>query len=159
MSWFLKSVLVTDSRADLGSRAERFEKEAPRRGCLDLPPRPFDLQFSSVPSISRVWLFAIPWTTARQASLYITKSQSPLKPMSIESVMSSSHLVLCCPLLLLPPISPSIYIAQIRKKCWDAGSQRPDRSKPRGGFCKALWYCGWSTITAIQTSHRPVHEL
>ena len=50
-----------------------------------------------------------PWTTARQASLPITNSQSLLKPMSIESVMSSNHLILCCP-LLLPSISPSIRV-------------------------------------------------
>ena len=64
--------------------------------------------FSSVQSLSHVWLFAIPWITAHQASLSITNSQSLLKLMSIESVMPSSHLILCHPLLLLPPIPPSI---------------------------------------------------
>ena len=64
-------------------------------------------QFSSVQSLSRVWLFATPWTAACQASLSITNSRSLLKLMSIESVMPSSYLVLCRPLLLLPPISPS----------------------------------------------------
>jgi len=64
--------------------------------------------FSSVQLLSHVWLFATPWTTARQASLSITNSQSPPKPMSIESVMPSNHLILCRPLLLLPPIPPSI---------------------------------------------------
>ena len=53
---------------------------------------------------------ATPWTAARQASLSITNSQSPPKPMSIESVMPSSHLILCCPLLLLPAIFPSIRV-------------------------------------------------
>ena len=67
-------------------------------------------QFSSVQSISRVWLFATPWTTARQASLSITNSQSPLKPMSIKSVIPSNHLILCRPLLLLPSIFPSIRV-------------------------------------------------
>ena len=68
-------------------------------------------QFSSVQSLSRVWLFATPWTTtARQASLSITNSQSPPKPMSIESVMPSNHLISCCPLLLLPSIFPSIRV-------------------------------------------------
>ena len=67
-------------------------------------------QFSSVQSLSRVWLFATPWITARQASLSITKSRSLLRLMSIESVMPSSHLILCCPLLLLPPIPPSIRV-------------------------------------------------
>ena len=67
-------------------------------------------QFSSVQSLSRVWLFATPWTTAYQASLPITNSQSLLKLMSIESVMPSNHLILCRPLLLLPSISPSIRV-------------------------------------------------
>ena len=71
-----------------------------------------DVQFSSVQSLSRVWLFVTPWTTALQASLSITNSQSPPKPMSIESVMLSSHLILCHPILLLPPIPPSISLFQ-----------------------------------------------
>ena len=61
-----------------------------------------------VPLLSRVRLFATPWTAARQASLSITNSRNLLKLMSIESVMPSSHLILCHPLLLLPPIPPSI---------------------------------------------------
>ena len=65
---------------------------------------------SSVQSLSRVRLFATPWITARQASLSITNSQSSLRLTSIESVMPSSHLILCPPLLLLPPISPSIRV-------------------------------------------------
>ena len=64
--------------------------------------------FSSVQFLSRVWLFATPWTAACQASLSITNSQSLLKLMSIESVTPSNHLILCCPLLLLPSIFPSI---------------------------------------------------
>ena len=67
-------------------------------------------QFSSVQSLSRVWLFAIPWTTARQASLSVTSSQSLPKLMSIESVMPSSNLIRCRPLLLLPSIFPSIRV-------------------------------------------------
>ena len=62
---------------------------------------------SSVQSLSRVQVFATPWTAARQASLSITNSRSLLKLMSIESVMSSNHLILCHPLLLLPSIFPS----------------------------------------------------
>ena len=65
----------------------------------------------SVQLFSRVRLFATPWTTARQASLSITNSQSPPKPMSIESVMPSNHLIFCCPLLLLPSIFPSIRVS------------------------------------------------
>ena len=63
----------------------------------------------SVQSLSRVRLFATPWIAARQASLSITNSQSSPKLTSIESVMPSSHLILCCP-LLLPPIPPSIRV-------------------------------------------------
>ena len=67
-------------------------------------------QFSSVQSLSHVRLFVTPWITAHQASLSITNSQSLFKLMSIESVMPSSHLILCCPLLLLLPIPPSIRV-------------------------------------------------
>ena len=66
--------------------------------------------FSSVQSLSRIWLFATPWIAARQASLSITDSWSSLRLMSIESVMPSSHFILCHPLLLLPPIPPSIRV-------------------------------------------------
>ena len=66
--------------------------------------------FSSVQSLSCVRLFVTPWTAARQASLSITNSQSSLKLMSIESVMLSSYLILCCPLLLLPSIFPNIRV-------------------------------------------------
>ena len=65
---------------------------------------------SSVQSLSRVWLSATPWIAEHQASLSITNSQSLFKLMSIESVMPSSHLILCHPLLLLPPIPPSIRV-------------------------------------------------
>ena len=67
-------------------------------------------QFCSVQSLSRVWLFATPWIAASQASLSITNSRSLLELMSIESVMPSSRLILCRPLLLLPPIPPSIRV-------------------------------------------------
>ena len=67
-------------------------------------------QFSSVQLLSRVWLFVTPWIAACQASLSITNSRSSLILMSIESVMPSSHLILCHPLLLLPPIPPSIRV-------------------------------------------------
>ena len=67
-------------------------------------------QFSSVQSLNRVWLFVTPWIAACQASLSITNSWSSLRLMSIESVMPSSHLILCRPLLLLPAIPPSIRV-------------------------------------------------
>ena len=67
-------------------------------------------QFISAHSVSRVQLFATPWSAAHQASLSITNSQSLLKLMSIESVMPSNHLMLCRPLLLLPSVFPSIRV-------------------------------------------------
>ena len=70
----------------------------------------FAVKFSSVQALSHVWLFATPQITARQASLSITNSQSSLRLVSIESVMPSSHLIHCRPLLLLPPIPPSIRV-------------------------------------------------
>ena len=66
--------------------------------------------FSSVQLLSRVWLSATPWITAHQASLSTTTSWSSLRLMNIESVMPSSHLILCRPLLLLPPFPPSIKV-------------------------------------------------
>ena len=81
-------------------------------------------EWRSVQLLSRVWLFATPWTAVHQAPLSITNSRSPPKPMSIESVMPSSHLILCHP-LLLPSIFPSIRVfsnesaLHIRwPKCW-----------------------------------------
>ena len=71
-------------------------------------PDYFKINGSSVQSLSRVQLFATPWTAARQASLSITNSRSLPKLMYIESVMPSNHLILCRPLLLLPSISPNI---------------------------------------------------
>ena len=68
------------------------------------------VQFSSVQSLSRVRLFATPWIAARHASLSITSSRSSLTLTSNKSVMPSSHLILCHPLLLLPPIPPSVRV-------------------------------------------------
>ena len=74
------------------------------------PQTVHSVQFSSVQSFSRVPLFVTPRTAAHQASLSITNSRSPPKPMSIESVMPSDHLILCHPLLLLPSIFPSFRV-------------------------------------------------
>ena len=71
----------------------------------------FTHQFSSVQSLSRVQLFVTPWTAVLQGSLSITNSRSSPELTSIESVMPSSHLILCRPLLLLPPIPPSIRVS------------------------------------------------
>ena len=70
--------------------------------------------FSSVQSLCRVQLFATPWTAACQVSLSINNSWSLLKLMSIESVMPSNHLILCCPLLLLPSIFPNIRVFSVQ---------------------------------------------
>ena len=67
-------------------------------------------QFSSVQSLSRVRLFVTPWTAALQVSLSVTNSRSLLRLTSIESVVPSNHLIFCRPLLLLPPIFPSIRV-------------------------------------------------
>ena len=82
-------------------------------------------EFSSVQLLSRVWLSVTPWIAARQASLSITNSQSSLRLTSIEPVMPSSHLILCRPLLLLPPIPPCIRVFSNEStlhmrwpKCW-----------------------------------------
>ena len=73
-------------------------------------PFPWWPEASSVQSLTRVRLFATPWIAARKASLSITNSKSSLRLTSIESVMPTSHRILCCPLLLLPPIPPSIRV-------------------------------------------------
>ena len=67
-------------------------------------------QFSSVQLTSHVWLFATPWTVAHRASLSVTNSRSLVKPISLESVMPSNHLILCLSLLLLPSFFPTIRV-------------------------------------------------
>ena len=99
--------------------------------------------FSSVQSLSHVRLFVTPWTAACQASLSITNSRSSLKLMSIESVMPSSHLILCRPLLLLPPIPPRIRVFSNEStlhmrwpKYWSFSfSISPSKEHPYYNFC------------------------
>ena len=79
-------------------------------GIILFTPQDILYAFSSVQSLSRVRLFATPWIAAHQASLSITNSWNSLKLMSFESLMPSSHLILCRPLRLLPPIPPSIRV-------------------------------------------------
>ena len=93
--------------------------------CSKLRKHCFYLSFSSVQLLSHVRLFATPRTKACQASLSITNSRSPPKPMSIELVMPSNHLILCQPLLLPPSIFPSIRVFSSESalhirwpKCW-----------------------------------------
>ena len=114
-----------------------------------LPP-----QFSSVQSLSRVWLFATPWIAAHQASLSITNSRSSLRLTSIESVMPSSHLILCRPLLFLPPIPPSIRVfsneSTLRMrwpKYWSFSfSISPSKEHP-GLICSRM---DWLDLLAVQ---------
>ena len=92
------------NKIDNYNRGEKRKKEKNHKESTE------QVKFSSVQSLSRVQLFATPWIAARQASLSITNSRSSLRLMSIESVMPSSHLILCHPLLLLPPIPPRIRV-------------------------------------------------
>ena len=85
-------------------------RNSPRVTFQEGPLYNYKYQIRSDQSLSRVRLFATPWIAARQASLSITNSRSSLRLISIESVMPSSHLILCCPLLLLPPTPPSIRV-------------------------------------------------
>ena len=92
------------------------------------------VQFSSVQSLSRVWLFATPWTAASKASLTITNSRSLPKPMSIESVMPPNHLILCRPLLLLPSIFPSFMALPLLKTIFLHTTPFLPRFSSRGGL-------------------------
>ena len=107
--------------------------------------------FSSVQSLSRVWLFATTWTTAYQASLSITNSQSSLRLTSFELVMPSSHLILCHPLLLLPPIPPSIRVFSSEStllmrwpKYWSFSFSISPSSKHQD--CSLLGWTGWISL-------------
>ena len=111
----------------------------------------FGAYFSSVQSLSRVQLFATPWTTARQASLSITKSQSLLKLMSIESVMPSNHLILCRLLLLLPSIFPSIRVfsneSALRIRYWNFSFSICPSNEHSGLICFRI---DWLDLLAVQ---------
>ena len=94
-------------RCSKGLYPSPFSRKTEAIGCVCVRTRKERFKIVVVQSLSRVRLFATPWTAALQACLSITSSQSPPKPMSIESVMPSDHLILCRPLLLLPSIFPS----------------------------------------------------
>ena len=110
------------------------------------------LQFSSVQLLSHVGLFATPWTAAHQASLSITNSRSLFKLMSIESVMPSNHLILCCPLLLSPSIFPSIGIfsneSVLHIKCPKYWSFRFSPSSEYSG--RISFRMDWLDLLAVQ---------
>ena len=111
-SWF--NILAQSLSLFLHICSIWYDSDCLKRWCksdsLLLDLKMFLIQLSSVQLLSRVQLFPTPWITARQASLSITISWSSLKLTSIESVMPSSHLILCHPLLLLSPIPPSIRV-------------------------------------------------
>ena len=121
-------------------RSRKNWKQAPRW-------RWTDLQFSSVQSLSLVRLFVTPWIAACQASLSITSSWSSPKLMSIEPVMPSSHLILCRPLLLLPPIPPSIRVNS------NESTPRTDLKLQERGCCVYLYitYSGTGTLDSVNT--------
>ena len=115
------------------------------------------VQFSSVQLLSHVWFFASSWTAAHQASLSITNSRSLLKLMPIELLMPSSHLILCFPLLLLPPIPPSIRVFSNEStlhmrwpKYWSCSfSISPSKEHPGLIFRK-----DWLDLLAVQGTFR-----
>ena len=114
------------------------------------------MQFSSVAQSCQ--LFANPWTAARQASLSITNSQSSLKLTSIKSVMPSSHLILCRPLLVLPPIPPSIGIFSNEStlgmrwpKYWSFNFSIIPSKNTKKGWSPLEW-TGWISLQSKELS-------
>ena len=108
---------------------------------------------SSVQSLSRVRLFETPWTAARQASLSITNSWSLLKLMSIESVIPSNHLILCCPLLLLPSIFPTSGSFQM-SQFFTSGGQSIGVSASASVLPMNIqdWFpLGWTVLSSLQS--------
>ena len=104
--------------------------------------------FSSVQSLSRVQLFTTPWIAAHQASLSINNSQSSLRLTSIESMMPSSHLILCRPLLLLPPIPPSTLATSCeelthwkRLWCWEGLREREEQERKENLTLAIYFFC------------------
>ena len=112
------------------------------------------MRFSSVQLLSRVWLFATPWTAAFQTTLSITNSQSLLKLMFIESVMPSNHLILCHPLLLPSSIFPSIKIfsnkSVIRIRWPEYWSFRFNNSPPNEYSGLISFRINWLDLFAVQ---------
>ena len=122
------------------------------------------LQFSSIQSLSCVWLFVTPWTAACQASLFITNSWSLLKLMSIESVMPSNHLILCHPLLLPPSIFPNIRVfsnesvLRIRwPKYWSFSFKASVLPMNTQDWCPLGW-TGWVVMSSSLRFHGLPHN-
>ena len=117
----------------------------------------------SAQSLNHVWLFVIPWTAARQASLSITKSQSLLKLMSIEMVMPSNRLILCHPLLLLPSIFPRVRVFSKESvlcirwpKCWSFSFSISPSSEYWGLISFGI---DWFDILAVQGTLKSLLQL
>ena len=123
-------------------------------------PSPY--QFSSVQSLSRIWLFATSWTAVHQASLSITNSRSPPKPMSIVLVMPSNHLVLCHPLSSLSSISPSIRVfsnelaLRIRRPKYWSFSFSVSTSKEYSGMIS--FRMDWFDFLAVQGTLKSLRQ-
>ena len=108
--------------------------------------------------LSRVRLFATPRTAARQASLSITNSQSLLKPMSIKLVMPSNHLILCCPLLLLPSIYPNIRVFSTESALhirWLKYQSFSFSISPSNEYSGLIFFrMDWFDLLAVQGTHK-----
>ena len=117
---------------------------------------------SSVQSLSRVQLFATPWTAACQASLSIASSQSLLKLISIKWVMPSNHLILCCPLLLLPSIFPSIRVFSSESVLhirWPKYWSFSFSISPSSEYSKQISFrMDWLDLPAVQRPSRQYHS-
>ena len=112
------------------------------------------LSISSVQLLSRVWLFATPWTAVRQASLSIANYQSLLKLMSTESVMPSNHLILCCLLLLLSSIFPSLRVfsnESVLRIRWPKNWSFSFSISPSNGYSGLISFkIDWLDLLAVQ---------
>ena len=133
-----------------------------QRGCTNgqqyMKRFSMSLIISSVQFSLLLRLFVTPWTAAHQASLSITNSQSLLKFKSIESVMPSSHLILCCPLLLLPPIPPSIRVFSKWPKYWSFSfSISPSNEHPGLISFRMDWLDLLALIVSCNLNTNPNH--
>ena len=147
--FFVESCLLTLSKVTQG---EWISETFPNSSHPSKPSK-LSVQFSSVQSLSHVQLFATPWTTAYQASLSITTSQSSPKPMSIESVMPSNHLILCHPLLLLPSIFPVMGVfsneSALRIR-WPKYWSFSFNISPSNGYPGLIFRMDWFDLLAVQ---------
>ena len=118
------------------------------------------VQFSQ--SLSRVWLFVMPWTAAHQASLSFTNSQGLLKLMSIQSVMPSNHLILCRPLLLLPSIFPSIRVffnESVLRIRWPKYWSFSFSISPSNEYSELISFrMDWLDLLAVQGTHKSLPQ-